>query len=113
LDLRLSAAKINPRTATKAIQNQQARRTISAQLSYRLNDGKSRLGLSAFRASDRFVSGQSQEDYLVVDATYSRVLSDTWTLEAKINNLFDEHYRVDKAKSTPRSSGTIGLRGRF
>lgn len=113
LDFRLSVAKINPRTAMGDIQNNHPRSTMSAEVAYRLNDGLSRIGLSAFRASDRFIGGLTQEDYLVVDATYSKVLSETWTLEAKINNLFDEHYRIDFGKSTPRLSAVIGLRGRF
>ena len=113
LDIGFTATHVNPRKADGSIQDSQPRQVYSANIFYSAQDGRSHWGLSALQAQDRYMFGTLQEDFLIIGASYDVLLGENMKLEAKIDNLLDEHYRTSYRKSTPRRRLKLGLRARF
>jgi vitamin B12 transporter len=109
----ISYSRINSRTASGSIQNNQPRRLWSFNGYYKSNDGKTNLSVTARQVTDRYRSSIRQEDYFVMGFAYGYQLTPTVKLNLAGDNIWDEHYQTVPGKSTPRRTWNLGLTASF
>jgi vitamin B12 transporter len=105
--------RLNPRTASGAIQNNQPRRLWSFSGTVASNDGRSNLSLTARQVNDRYRVGVRQEDYFVLGFAYEHRLNERVKLTLSGDNVLDEHYQTTPTKSTPRRTFAVGVSASF
>ncbi|MCH1602367.1 MAG: TonB-dependent receptor [Luminiphilus sp.] len=113
LTVQLNHSRLNPRKADGTIQNSQQRRLWSARADYNSPDGAHEFSLNARKVSDRYRSGERQEDYFTVGFSYGIRLYETLRLFVGGDNIFDEHYQTAPGKSTPRRTFNVGVSSSF
>ncbi|NNC77607.1 MAG: TonB-dependent receptor, partial [Woeseiaceae bacterium] len=86
----------------------------SATLTYTQNIGAHRLGLAMLASGEREdFGGVTLDSYLIANLSLQLQLSDTLQLNARIENLFDEHYQTAANFRMQEQSGFVELRYRW
>ena len=106
-------------TADDKIQNSRLLRRAkhSATISYTQTIGEHRIGLSILASGDRmdfgFPENVTLDGYVVANLTGQIALSETWQLNARIENLFDEEYQTADNYRMQERSGFVELKYRW
>lgn len=86
----------------------------SASISYTQNIGDHRMGISVLVSGDRLdFGGVLLDSYIVVNLTAQIRLGDTWQLNTRIENLFDEEYQTAANYRMQERSGFVELKYRW
>lgn len=86
----------------------------SASVSYTQNIGRHRLGISVLASGDREdFGGRTLGAYAIANVTGALQLGESWQLNARIENLFDEEYQTAADYRMQERSGFIELKYRW
>ena len=86
----------------------------SASVSYTQNIGRHRIGLAVLASGDREGFGGIRLDsYVIANLTGQLQLGDTWQINARIENLFDEKYQTAADFRMQERSGFVELKYRW